>query len=162
MPSNWPSWAARYLGNASARQTPANQENVAAGKLTQPVPLARELAPGRLLVADRFEPDHRLVDLRDALRQQGHDASTGAAAAQRLAPVASSIHRYSEKSSKRSPTAPDVADGRPSAPTAATRSKYATTAGASATFAFSGKKVIWNGPVGPDPGQGQDPVDGTT
>ena len=32
MPSNWPSWAARYLGNSSARQTPANQEIVAAGK----------------------------------------------------------------------------------------------------------------------------------
>jgi hypothetical protein len=33
MPSNWPAWAKRYLGNARARQTPANQERVAAGKL---------------------------------------------------------------------------------------------------------------------------------
>jgi len=32
MPSNWPSWASRYLGNANARQTPTNQEIVAAGK----------------------------------------------------------------------------------------------------------------------------------
>ena len=32
MPSNWPSWALRYLGNASAKPTPANQEIVAAGK----------------------------------------------------------------------------------------------------------------------------------
>ena len=32
MPSNWPSWAGRYLGNASAKPTPANQEIVAAGK----------------------------------------------------------------------------------------------------------------------------------
>ena len=71
MPSNWPAWARRYLGNPSARQTPANQEIVAAGKMPQPVPRPRELAPRRLLVADRFEPDHRLVDLRDALRQPG-------------------------------------------------------------------------------------------
>jgi hypothetical protein len=33
MPFNWPAWAKRYLGNAKARQTPANQERVAAGKL---------------------------------------------------------------------------------------------------------------------------------
>ena len=33
MPSNWPAWAKRYLGNAKAPQTPANQERVAAGKL---------------------------------------------------------------------------------------------------------------------------------
>ena len=32
MPSNWPSWALRYLGSASAKPTPANQEIVAAGK----------------------------------------------------------------------------------------------------------------------------------
>ena len=34
MPSNWPSWANAYLGNSNARQTPANQEKVAAGKFT--------------------------------------------------------------------------------------------------------------------------------
>jgi hypothetical protein len=33
MPFNWPVWAKRYLGTAKARQTPANQERVAAGKL---------------------------------------------------------------------------------------------------------------------------------
>ncbi len=33
MPFNWPAWAKRYLGNAKAPQTPANQEAVAAGKL---------------------------------------------------------------------------------------------------------------------------------
>ena len=32
MPSNWPSWARIYLGNAKAKPTPANQEKVAAGK----------------------------------------------------------------------------------------------------------------------------------
>ena len=34
MPSNWPSWARAYLGTSKARQTPRNQERVAAGKFT--------------------------------------------------------------------------------------------------------------------------------
>ena len=34
MPFNWPSWAKKYLGNANAPQTPANQERVARGKFT--------------------------------------------------------------------------------------------------------------------------------
>ena len=34
LPSNWPSWARQYLGNANARQTPANQEKVASGKMS--------------------------------------------------------------------------------------------------------------------------------
>jgi hypothetical protein len=34
MPFNWPSWARKYLGNANAPQTPANQERVARGKFT--------------------------------------------------------------------------------------------------------------------------------
>jgi acyl dehydratase len=34
MPSNWPAWAKTYLGNSKAKQTPANQEKVAAGKFT--------------------------------------------------------------------------------------------------------------------------------
>ena len=36
------------------------------------LPLARQLAPGRLLVADRIVADDRVVDLRQALRGQGH------------------------------------------------------------------------------------------
>lgn len=33
MPSNWPAWAKKYLGNRNAPQTPRNQEIVAKGKL---------------------------------------------------------------------------------------------------------------------------------
>jgi hypothetical protein len=33
MPANWPAWAAQYLGDRRADQTPWNQEQVAAGKL---------------------------------------------------------------------------------------------------------------------------------
>lgn len=34
MPANWPGWAQKYLGNASAPQTPENQEKVARAKFT--------------------------------------------------------------------------------------------------------------------------------
>lgn len=34
MPSNWPVWAGRYLGNRTARPTPRNQDRVAAGRLS--------------------------------------------------------------------------------------------------------------------------------
>jgi hypothetical protein len=33
MPANWPSWAAKYLGDGSAPTTPENQEKVARGKM---------------------------------------------------------------------------------------------------------------------------------
>ncbi len=35
MPFNWPAWAQRYLGKRSAKPTPANQDRVAAGKLSE-------------------------------------------------------------------------------------------------------------------------------
>ena len=34
MPANWPAWAKLYIGSSSAPQTPANQERVARGKVT--------------------------------------------------------------------------------------------------------------------------------
>ena len=34
MPSNWPSWARIYLGDRNAKPTPANQDKVAAGRLS--------------------------------------------------------------------------------------------------------------------------------
>ena len=69
MPSNWPSWAQRYLGNANAKQTPANQEKVAAGKfrsLYRGLDSWRRVAYWWLTGSSRTS---RLVDLRDPLRQ---------------------------------------------------------------------------------------------
>jgi hypothetical protein len=34
MPANWPGWAMTYIGSSTAPQTPANQEKVARGKVT--------------------------------------------------------------------------------------------------------------------------------
>ena len=35
MPDNWRAWARRYLGNANAKPTPANQERVARAKMAE-------------------------------------------------------------------------------------------------------------------------------
>ena len=51
----------RYLGNSNAKQTPANQEKVAAGQVHVALQVARQLAPRRLLVADRLQAHDRLV-----------------------------------------------------------------------------------------------------
>ena len=75
------------------------------------------------------------------------------------APVASSIHRYSETSSKITYSARGAR--RAIRAYAGDAAKYSTKAGATASFAFSGKKVIWYGPVGPTRGKARILIDGT-
>ena len=53
MPSNWPSWARIYLGYSRAKPTPANQDKVAAGRLSNLRNAYGEWDRVRLLVADR-------------------------------------------------------------------------------------------------------------
>ena len=72
MPSNWPAWAGRYLGNANAQADAGQPGEGRRGQVHGAVPLARELAAGRLLVADRLQAHDRLVVVRDALREPGH------------------------------------------------------------------------------------------
>ena len=72
IPSSWRGWARLYLHNANARKTPANQEKVAAAKFRGRVPMARRImATSRLQLADGLEPEVRLVEVRDVVRQQG-------------------------------------------------------------------------------------------
>ena len=95
--------------------TPANQEKVAAGKMTSAVPLARQLATGRLLVADGLEPDHRLVGARDALRGPGHAPTTPrrrrAQSPARPGAGSGARQHYSRGEPERSPTARHLAIG---------------------------------------------------
>ena len=154
----------RQLQRAADPRQPGDRRG---RQVPQPVPRARELAPRRLLVADRIEPDHGLVDLRDELRQQGHDhlpRRPRRAARPRPAPARRqhrprSVHRYSETSSKITYSGTwRIGRLRGYAGGAA---KYSTKAGATASFAFSGSKVVWYGPVGPTRGKARVLVDGT-
>jgi hypothetical protein len=180
MPSNWPSWAQRYLGNASAKPTPANQEIVAAGKF-------RTLYRGL-----------------DSWRRVAYWWLTGSSQTTGWSSYATSyvsrvmtIYRTTTKAPKPAPPAPAPAKSAPppvkSAPAPVTArsasthryaetssqityrgtwrtagfsgyagraAMYATRPGATATFAFAGSTVVWYGPVGPTRGKARILVDG--
>jgi hypothetical protein len=68
-------------------------------------------------------------------------------------------HRYSETSSKIAYRGTWRTAG--SSGYAGNAAKYDTKAGATATFTFTGTKVVWYGPVGPTRGKARVLVDGT-
>ena len=109
----------------------------------------------------------RLVDLRDALRDQGHGLLRQAR-----------LRRISPGRPPRPPRAavqrppPLLGDGARRSPTPAMAPasvrgyaggavRYATTAGRKATFTFTGQRVTWYGPVGPTRGKARVFVDGS-
>ena len=156
MPSNWPAWARQYLGNANARQTPANQEKVASGKMTS---LYRWLGSWKRVAYWWLTGSSRTTGWSSYAKRY----------------VAKVMRYYREAGGK-------VAAKKSSRWTANERSRaidysgrwgsarhqgyggdrvtYATRAGARATFYFTGKKVTWNGPTGPTRGQAKVYVDG--
>ena len=55
MPSNWPAWAQPLPRQRECQADPGQPGEGRGGQVHVPLPLARELASRRLLVADRFE-----------------------------------------------------------------------------------------------------------
>ncbi len=177
MPSNWPSWALRYLGSASAKPTPANQEIVAAGKfrsLYASLDSWRRVAywwltgssqaTGWSAYATSYVSKVMTVYRSAAAAPAPAAPATPAPAAKAPAPAAvvaatRATHRYSETSSKIAYRGTWRTAG--SSGYAGNAAKYDTKAGASATFTFSGSTVVWYGPVGPTRGKARVLVDGT-
>jgi hypothetical protein len=162
MPSSWRAWAARYLGDADAKPTPANQETVAAGKfraLYNGLGAWRRVAYWWLTGSSRtsgWSPFATRYVSR-VMAYYNHapvTASVGSAAA----PV-SNLRRYSDHSARiaYAGTWKTATYGG----YAGDAVKYATAAGASATFTFTGTRVTWFGPVGPTRGQAKVTIDGT-
>lgn len=158
MPSNWPSWARQYLGNANAKQTPANQEKVAAGKMTSLYNWLgswRRVAYWWLTGSSRTSgwstTATRYVNKVMKIYQQGGgtDATTPKRSNGRISNERSSAISYSG-TWKRARH-----DGYGGGTVA-----YATSKGASATFTFTGKAVSWNGPLGATRGKAKVYVDG--
>ena len=167
MPSNWPSWARKYLGNAKASQSPANQEKVAAGKFRD---LHAWLGSWRRVA---------YWWLSGSSRPSGWSSYARA--------YVSKVMRYYAKASPKMPKAPGApTGGKPKVAatvlhysekharvsfTGSWKSarhggyagdgvKYATRAGATATVAFTGRKITWYGPVGPTRGKARVSIDG--
>ncbi|MEO5885108.1 MAG: transglycosylase SLT domain-containing protein [Candidatus Limnocylindrales bacterium] len=157
MPSNWPSWARTYLGNANAKQTPANQEKVAAGKFTA---LYRSLDSWRRVAywwltgskstAGWSTYATRYVNkVMRLYKQGGGNTEAKKPAGKHFGETAKAVaYAGSWK----------LADHRGYA---GDKVRYATKAGASATLTFTGRKVTWYGPVGPTRGKARVFVDGT-
>jgi len=161
MPSNWPAWARQYLGNARAGQTPANQERVAAGKMTS---LYRWLGSWKRVAYWWLTGSSRTTGWSGSAKRyvakvMSHYRSAGG---KERAPKVTAPKATTKKSNERSAAITYTGTWR--------RAKhdgygggavaYATSAGASATFSFSGRNVTWSGPTGPTRGKAKVYVDG--
>ena len=156
MPSNWPSWAKRYLGDSHAKQTPANQEKVASGKFTT---LYHKLGSWRRVA---------FWWLTGSSRSSGWSGY-----ATRYVNKVMRLYKHGvSKPTKPGPTGKHFSEASTAVSYAGTwhtarhrgyagdKVRYATGAGATATLAFTGKKVTWYGPQGPTRGKAQVWVDG--
>ena len=155
MPASWRAWAGRYLGNSYAKQTPTNQEIVATAKVRA---LYRGLNSWRRVAYWWLTGSSRTTGwsayaTRHVNRVMRYYASSTARTV-----VADPLHRYSETSRAITYTGPWRSAGHRGYAGGAVR--YATAAGATASFTFTGKKVIWYGPVGPTRGQARISIDG--
>jgi hypothetical protein len=168
MPSNWPAWAKTYLGNAKAKQTPANQEKVAAGKFRD---LYKWLGSWRRVAYWWLTGSSRPSGWSSTARAYVNKVMHYYASASAKMPKApkpgtgtgkpkssTPVFHYSEKNARVTYTgswksarhggyAGDVV-------------RYATRAGATATVTFTGRKIVWYGPVGPTRGKARVSIDG--
>ena len=158
MPSNWPAWARQYLGNAQAKKTPANQEKVASGKMTS---LYRWLGSWKRVAYWWLTGSSRTTGWSSYAKRYVAKVMRyyRGGGGKNASPKAESRQTASERSKSIAYTGTwrRARHGGYGGDAVA----YAKSAGASATFTFSGRKVTWNGPTGPTRGKAKVYVDGT-
>jgi hypothetical protein len=166
MPASWRGWAARYLGSANAKPTPANQEIVAASKfraLYASLHSWRRVAYWWLTGSNRSyswsSTATRYVTRVMTAYRDGVGTEVTVTASKTARPATrATLRRYGETNSRIAYSGP-WKSARYSR-YAGGAAKYATAAGATATFTFTGDKVVWYGPVGPTRGQARVRIDG--
>jgi hypothetical protein len=153
LPANWRAWAKRYLGSATARPTPRNQERVARAKFRA---LYRWL-DGWTYVAHWWLTGSASKHVSSWSRSSRRYVSTvmklyGPSHKRRATHVLQDtnrkIHYRGGWSSARH------------AAYAGDRVRYATHAGAKASVTFTGRSISWIGPKGPTRGSARVYVDG--
>ena len=160
MPANWPAWAKRYLGDAKARQTPRNQERVAAGKMTSLhgwLDSWRRVAywwlTGSSKTSGWSSHAKRYVDkVMDRYRAGGGSGGGGGGSGPTAVRVLSErssaiVYRGPWRVARHSGYGGDAV-------------RYAEARGASATVRFTGRGIVWHGPTGPTRGKAKVYVDG--
>jgi hypothetical protein len=164
LPSSWAAWARQYLGDVGAPATPANQEKVAHDKMSG---LFRWLGTWRRVAYWWLTGSDRTTGWSDSAtryvtRIMAYYYAVGGA----LTPVRdkgstsakAAAKHFSERSSSidyngswRSASFGRYAGGAVT---------YASKAGATASFSFTGRRIVWYGPVGPTRGKARVLVDG--
>jgi hypothetical protein len=153
MPANWPGWAKKYLGNAKAKPTPANQEKVARSKVHELhhwLGTWRRVAYWWLTGSTRTSgwSTYATRYVKKVMDRYGRtDAASG--------PVGT---RYSEKSRRIEYTGTWLVAGHRNY--AGGEARQASRTGQTATFTFTGTRVSWYGPVGPTRGKAKVYIDG--
>lgn len=155
MPDNWRSWARRYLGNANAKPTLANQEKVARAKMRS---LYRWLGSWRRVSYWWLTGSSRTSAWSRAATSYVARVMAIFGGPDRGAVARTDTHRYSERSS----TIDYAGTWRPArhGGYAGGAVRYATNAGATATITFIGSRIAWYGPVGPTRGKARVSIDG--
>jgi Transglycosylase-like domain len=160
MPTNWRAWAKKYLGNANAAPTPANQERVARAKLTALygwlgdwASVAHWWLTGDGDTNPNHWSDYSYRYVNKILRLMGAPLMP-ARASRPTTPAAATavVGRIFDESS----LAIDFSGGWGNAEFArynGGRVRYAIAPGATAWFTFTGNAIAWIGPKGPTRGQ---------
>jgi hypothetical protein len=163
MPSNWPSWAKRYLGTSKAKPTPANQERVARGKFTT---LYKGLHSWKRVAYWWLTGSSKRTGWSPRARTYVAKVMHTYVRASARIPGAKGHHPKPsvkrQRVSERSGTVAYTGTWKTArhGAYAGDAVKYATSRGASATFAFTGKGVALYGPLGPTRGKARILIDG--
>jgi hypothetical protein len=154
MPANWPAWARRYLGNAHAKQTPRNQDRVAAGKMTSLhgwLGSWRRVAYWWLTGSSKTSgwSTYAKRYVAKVMARYRHGTKPAGAARIRVLNERSSAITYRGKwrIARHGGYGGDAV-------------RYAQSKGASATVRFTARRIAWHGPKGPTRGKAKVYVDG--
>ncbi len=155
LPSNWRAWAKRYLGNANAKPTAANQEKVARAKMRS---LYHWLGSWRRVSYWWLTGSSRKSAWSRAATNYVTRVMAYFGGPDKGEVARSALHRYSERSS----SIDWAGSWKPARHGGYTGGavRYATSDGATASITFTGSRIAWYGPVGPTRGKARILVDG--
>ena len=154
MPANWPAWARQYLGDAHAKQTPRNQDRVAAGKMTSLhgwLGSWRRVAYWWLTGSSKTSgwSSYAKRYVAKVMARYRHGSKSSRAARTRILNERSSaiVYRGKWRIARHRGYGGDVV-------------RYAQSEGASATVRFTARRIAWHGPTGPTRGKAKVYIDG--
>jgi transglycosylase-like protein len=155
MPDNWRAWARRYLGNANAKPTLANQERVARAKMAQ---LYRWLGSWQRVSYWWLTGSSQTSAWSHAARTYVARVMAIFGGVETSRPSVDTTRHYSERSSTIDYSG--IWHVARAATYAGGRVSYASNPGATAGITFTGSRIAWYGPVGPTRGKARVVIDG--